>query len=94
MCTHYSNSQTKLVPRNVAIQLQTDYTTTGVPVAETMLHMKNNSTRWWDEAILACYRIVSQYYYDRMGKIKNVSQDWAFGPGIKPGAHLIQKMGH
>jgi hypothetical protein len=73
MCTHYSNRQIKLVPRNVAVQRQNDYTTTGVPFAVTILHTKKGSARWWNEAILACFRIVSQYYYERMGKIKNKS---------------------
>jgi len=50
------------MPRNVAVQRQTDYTTTttGVSVAVTILHMKNDSARWQNEAILACFRIVYQ----------------------------------
>jgi hypothetical protein len=86
MCIHYSNRHTKLVPRNVAVQRQTDNTTTGVPVAVTILHMKNNSARWSNEAIPACIRIVYQYYYDRMGKIKNKSHKSGFlGQESNPG---------
>jgi hypothetical protein len=50
------------------------------------MDMKNYSARWWIEAILACFRIVSQYYYDRMGKIKNKSDKTGLlGQASNPG---------
>jgi len=54
-------------------------------VAVTIMDMKNYSARWWIEVILACFRIVSQYY-DRMGKIKNKSDKTGLlGQASNPG---------
>ena len=77
--THYSNSQMKMEPRNVAVQHQTDYTATGVPVAVTLLYKKNDSARWWNEAILACFKILFQYY------LTECTMDTGSFPGVKSG---------